>query len=291
MHSNMERRNRTMKTVTSVSGGQSSAYIAANYPSDYLVFALVTTEDKSCQHPDPYLRKLVSDKIGREFIGTLEDDVIIETMLELEQWLQQEIHWCAGETFDHITTHKGGWLPNKLHRYCTVEMKLRPMHRWWKETIGEPVKMQIGFRAGEESRASRMMERCNEYGLLEFKDVIGKHSNGNNKWATVAWQQPVFPMIEDGIHRDKVVEYWSDIPIPFAERNNCVGCFHRNPLLLRKMWDKYPEKMEWFASQERKEKKGQWRSDMTYDNIKKHRLQHELSFDDFGECDSGHCGL
>lgn len=280
-----------MKTVTSVSGGQSSAYIAANYPSDYLVFALVTTEDKSCQHPDPYLRKLVSDKIGREFIGTLEDDVIIETMLELEQWLQQEIHWTAGETFDHITTHKGGWLPNKLHRYCTVEMKLRPMHRWWKETIGEPVKMQIGFRAGEERRATRMLERCNEDGLLEFKDVIGKHSNGNNKWATVAWQKPVFPMIDDGIHRDKVVEYWNDIPIPFAERNNCVGCFHRNPLLLRKMWDKYPEKMEWFASQERKEKKGQWRSDTTYDNIKKHRMQHELNFDDFGECDSGHCGL
>jgi len=281
-----------MKTVTSVSGGQSSAYIAANYPSDYLVFALVTTEDKSCQHPDPYLRKLVSDKIGREFIGTLEDDVIIETMLELEQWLQQEIHWTAGETFDHITTHKGGWLPNKLHRYCTVEMKLRPMHRWWKETIREPVKMQIGFRAGEERRATRMLERCNEDGLLEFKDVIGKHSNGNNKWATVAWQQPVFPMIEDGIHRDKVVEYWNDIPIPFAERNNCVGCFHRNPLLLRKMWDKYPEKMEWFAKQERVEGKGQWRhGDKTYDQIKKHRLQHELNFDDFGECDSGHCGL
>ena len=281
-----------MKTVTSVSGGQSSAYIAANYPSDYLVFALVTTEDKSCQHPDPYLRKLVSDKIGREFIGTLEDDVIIETMLELEQWLQQDIHWCAGETFDHITTHKGGWLPNKLHRYCTVEMKLRPMHRWWKETIGEPVKMQIGFRAGEERRAVRMMERCNRDGLLEFKDVIGKHSNGNNKWATVAWQKPVFPMIEHGIHRDKVVEYWNDIPIPFAERNNCVGCFHRNPLLLRKMWDKYPEKMEWFAKQERVEGKGQWRhGDKTYDQIKKHRLQHELNFEDFGECDSGHCGL
>ena len=281
-----------MKIVTSVSGGQSSAYIAANYPSDYLVFALVTTEDKSCQHPDPYLRKLASDKIGREFIGTLEDDVIIETMLELEQWLQQEIYWTAGETFDHVAQSGGGWLPNKLHRYCTVEMKLRPMHRWWKETIGEPVKMQIGFRAGEERRATRMLERCNEDGLLEFKDVIGKHSNGNNKWATVAWQQPVFPMIEHGIHRDKVVEYWNDIPIPFAERNNCVGCFHRNPLLLRKMWDKYPEKMEWFAKQERVEGKGQWRhGDKTYDQIKKHRLQHELNFDDFGECDSGHCGL
>jgi len=281
-----------MKTVTSVSGGQSSAYIAANYPSDYLVFALVTTEDKKCKHPDPHLRKLASDKIGREFIGTLEDDIIIETMLELEQYLEQDIDWVVGDTFDEVATNKGGWLPNKLHRYCTVEMKLRPMYRWWKETIGEPVNMQIGFRAGEERRALRMMERCNDDGLLEFKDVIGKHSNGNNKWATMAWQKPRFPMIEDAIHRDKVVEYWNDIPIPFAERNNCVGCFHRNPLLLRKMWDKYPEKMEWFASQERIKGKGQWRhGESSYDDIKKHRMQHELSFDDFGECDSGHCGL
>ena len=281
-----------IKTVTSVSGGQSSAYVAANYPSDYLVFALVTTEDQKCKHPDPYLRKLASDKIGREFVGTLEDDVIIETMLELEQWLEQDIDWVVGDTFDEVATNKGGWLPNKLHRYCTVEMKLRPMYRWWKETIGEPVNMQIGFRAGEERRAVRMMERCNEDGLLEFKDVIGKHSNGNNKWATMAWQKPSFPMIEDAIHRDKVVEFWDDIPVPFAQRNNCVGCFHRNPLLLRKMWDKYPNKMEWFAAQERVKGKGQWRhGESSYDHIKKHRLQHELSFEDFSDCDSGHCGL
>ena len=280
-----------MKTVTSVSGGQSSAYIAANYPSDYLVFALVCIEDRKCTPKDAKLVQAVSDRIGKEFIATAEDDIILNTMFDLEQYVGKRIDWVSGETFDYVTEKNGGWLPNKLHRYCTVEMKLRPMHRWWKETIGEPVNMQIGFRAGEERRAVRMMERCNEDGLLEFKDVIGKHSNGNNKWATMPWQKPSFPMIEDAIHRDKVVEFWDDIPVPFAERNNCVGCFHRNPLLLRKMWDKYPDKMEWFASQERKEKKGQWRSDMKYDDIKKHKLQHELSFDDFGECDSGHCGL
>jgi hypothetical protein len=108
----------------------------------------------------------------------------------------------------------------------------------------------------------------------------------------MAWQKPSFPMIEDAIHRDKVVEFWDDIPVPFAQRNNCVGCFHRNPLLLRKMWDKYPNKMEWFAAQERVKGKGQWRhGESSYDDIKKHRLQHELSFEDFSDCDSGHCGL
>lgn len=281
-----------MKTVTSVSGGQSSAYIAANYPSDYLVFALVCIEDRKCTPKDAKLVQAVSDRIGKEFIATAEDDTILHTMFDLEQYLGQRIDWVTGETFDFVAEKKGGWLPNKLHRYCTVEMKLRPMHRWWKSKKIDPVIMQIGFRAGEERRAVRMNERLNEEGFLEFKDVIGKHSSGRNKWADTPWQRPSFPMIEDGVHRDRVVEFWKDKPVRFAQRNNCVGCFHRNPLLLRTMFDKHPEKMEWFAKQERVEGKGQWRhGDKTYDQIKKHRLQHELNFDDFSECDSGHCGL
>ncbi len=280
-----------MKTVTSVSGGQSSAYIAANYKADHLLFALVTVEDEKCSPKDKGLIKKASDKLGKQFIGTVEDDTILHTMFDLEQYLGQEIHWVAGESFDYVTEKKGGWLPNKLHRYCTVEMKLRPMHRFWRENIGDPVNMQIGFRAGEQGRAKRMMERLNENGLLEFKDVVGKHSNGNNKWATTPWQAPKFPLIDNQIYRDEIVRFWKDKPVRFAERNNCVGCFHRNPLLLRTMFDKHPEKMEWFASKERIEGNGQWRPEMSYDDISKHHLQHELSFDDFSECDSGHCGL
>lgn len=280
-----------MESIVSVSGGQSSAYIAANYPGTHLLFALVTIEDTKCSPKDRGLIKLASDKLGSEFIATTEDDVILHTMLDLEQYLGQEVHWVRGQTFDWINKYKGGWLPNKLHRYCTVEMKLRPMHRWWRDNVGEPVEMKIGFRFGEEARASRMLERTNEDGLLEFKDVIGKHSSGRNKWAEIAWQRPVFPLIDNQISRDRIVEFWKDKPVRFAERNNCVGCFHRSPLLLRTMFDKHPEKMEWFASQERIEGNGNWRSDISYDRIAKHRLQHELNFDDFSECDSGHCGL
>jgi hypothetical protein len=280
-----------MKTCTSISGGQSSAYIAANYPSDYYVFALVCIEDKKCTPKDKKLVQMVSDRIGKEFIATAEDDIILHTILDLEQFIGKKIDWVAGETFDYVTEKKGGWLPNKLHRYCTVEMKLRPMHRWWREKIGEPVEMQIGFRAGEERRAKKMYEKLNEDGLLEFKDVVGKHSNGNNKWATIAWQSPSFPMIENRVFRDEVVEFWKDKPVRFAKRNNCVGCFHRNPLLLRTMFDEFPNKMEWFASKERIEGNGKWRSDIKYDKIAKHKLQHSLNFDDFEDCDSGHCGL
>jgi hypothetical protein len=48
-----------MKTVNSLSGGKSSSYIAANYPADYNVFALVRTNDKTCIYPDEKLRQLL----------------------------------------------------------------------------------------------------------------------------------------------------------------------------------------------------------------------------------------
>jgi len=263
-----------MKTVTSVSGGQSSAYIAANYPSNYLVFALVTTEDKSCQHPDPYLRKLASDKIGREFVGTLEEDVIIETILELEQWLQQEIFWVVGKPFEQIIQKKGNYLPNIMARYCTTEMKIEPMFSWWKDTIGEPVEMQIGFRAGEERRAKNMLDKC-VHGLRQYNKV--------------GWQKPVFPLIENGIKRDTIVKYWDDIPVPFATQNNCVGCFHRNPLVLRKKFDEHPNKMQWFKQQEL-QRGARWKNEISYSEIEKHKPQAEIDFEQWG-CDSGYCGL
>ena len=80
-----------MKTVNSLSGGKTSSYIAANYPADYNVFALVRTNDMSCLYPDKKLRQIVSDKIGVEFIGTLEQDNIIKVMLDLEQFIGKEI--------------------------------------------------------------------------------------------------------------------------------------------------------------------------------------------------------
>ena len=261
-----------MKTVTSVSGGQSSAYIAAHYPADFLIFALVCIEDRKCTPKDAKLVQEVSDRIGREFIATAEDDTILHTMLDLEQYLGQRIDWVVGKPFDKLRKSS---LPNITWRHCTELMKIKPMFEWWKANIGEPVEMQIGFRAGEENRAGRMLERCD--------------SNGLRAYAKTPWQKPVFPMIDTGTRRDKVVEFWKDKPVRFAAQNNCVGCFHRNPLVLRKMFDLHPEKMGWFVDME-KRKGAQWKSELSYADIKKHQPQAEINFEDFG-CDSGHCGL
>ena len=196
-----------MKTVNSLSGGKTSSYIAANYPADYNVFALVRTDDKKCMFPDAKIRQMVSDKLGVEFIGTLEDDVIIYTMLDLEQFIGQKIDWVTGKTFDEIIKRKNGttFLPSWMRRFCTTEMKIEPMFYWWLKNFDSPIKMQIGFRANEMNRANSMIKKLNENGLTEFDAIIGKTKTGNkNKHQNIEWQKPSFPLIEDGIFKDTV---------------------------------------------------------------------------------------
>lgn len=281
-----------MKIINSLSGGKTSAYIAANYPADYNIFALVRTDDKKCLFPDAKIRQIVSDKIGKEFIGTLEEDAIIYTMLDLEQFIGSKINWVSGISFDEVVKTKGGWLPNKLHRYCTTNLKLVPMFEWWYKNMNEPVEMRIGFRANEMNRAKRMNEKLNHNGLLEIKATVEKNPNGRNKWKNFEWQKPAFPLIKDKIFKDEIENFWKDKPVRFAWMNNCVGCFHRNEIILKKMFEKHPNKMQWFSNQEiGRNVKDTWRTGITYEKIKNHKLQFELFDEDFNDCDSGYCGL
>ncbi len=279
-----------MITVNSLSGGKTSSYIAANYPADYNVFALVRTNDKNCLYPDKKIRQEVSDRLGTEFIGTLEDDVIIETMLDLEQFIGKKIDWVTGITFDKVVDTKGGWLPSKLRRFCTTEMKVKPIMQWWQKEINEVVEMRIGFRANEMRRANSLNKKLIN-GIQRSKFVIGKNAK-NLKWAELDWRKPTYPLIskEKPIFKDDIENYWKDKTVKFASLNNCVGCFHRNEILLKKMWETNKNKMQWFEKQEQKGK-GTWKEDVNYKQIKEWKLQTELSFNDFSDCDSGYCGL
>ena len=279
-----------MHTVNSISGGQTSAYISAKYPADFNVFALVRTDDPKCIYPDKRIRSLVEDKTQKPFVGTLEDDVIIKTILDLEQFIGKKIDWVTGVSFDEVVKSKGGWLPNKLHRYCTSHLKIEPLFNYWRANFIKPVEMRIGYRANEMSRAKKMNSKLTSNGFLEYKTIIGKRKS-QNKWGYIEWQKPVFPLIKDSVFKDDIVSYWRKKPVLFAELNNCVGCFHRNPMLLRKQFEYHPTKMEWFAKQERNKKKGNWRSDLSYDKISKHKIQNELDFSDFSICDTGFCGI
>jgi len=282
-----------MKTVNSLSGGKTSSYIAKHYPADYNVFALVTTRDTKCIFPDQKIRQIVSDRIGREFIGTLEEDAIIYTMLDLEQFIGQDIIWLVGKTFDEVIIRGDKkYLPNTVQRFCSQEMKQKPIYEWWKQKFDSPVEMRIGYRANETRRAKSMLDRCSENGFLLYKDIVGKRGT-RNKWSDIEWQKPSFPLIEDNIYKDHIEKYWKDKPVRFAYMNNCVGCFHRNPVLLKYMSDLHPNKYQWFVDQENTAGYGArtFKINITYEDIKKSLKQMVLFEDDFTDCDSGYCGL
>ena len=284
-----------MKTVNSLSGGKTSSYIAANYPADYNVFALVRTDDKSCMFPDAKIRQMVSDKIGTEFIGTLEMDEIIYTMFDLEQYIGRRVDWVTGMSFDKLVySNDKVNMPNFRQRSCTSKLKVMPIAQFCHEIINDIVEMRIGFRANEQSRANNIKNKLNENGNTEDKIIIGKHKNGNNKWKNIEWRKPLFPLITDGIFKDQIEEYWKGEPVRFAYKNNCVGCYNRMPLFLNHMSKKEPEKFNWFLKVEQKSlsyKNMTWREDATYQQIKDYKTQLDLFDDDFNECDSGYCGL
>jgi hypothetical protein len=283
-----------MQTVNSLSGGKTSSYMAVHYPADFELFSLVRTSDPACKFKDDKLRQMVSDKIGQEFIGTLEEDAIVYTMMDLEQFIGREINWISGPVFDDIIKRKNRngepytWLPNKTQRFCTVEMKILPIFNWCKENTNLPVEMRIGFRANEINRAISMVDKCVN-GIEKQKAIVGKRKDGKNKWQLIDYRKPKFPLIEDNILRDSVLNFWKDKPVRFAYMNNCVGCFHRNPALLKLMSEIQSNKFDWFSNQETE--KARFITGTTYDRIKNSFKQVELFESDFNECDSGFCGL
>ncbi len=170
-------------------------------------------------------------------------------------------------------------------------MKIKPIFYWWADKFNqEPVEMRIGFRANEQRRAKAMLDRCVD-GVEHMKGTWEKSNNGRNKWETIPYRVPVFPLINDGIFKDNIENYWKDKPVRFAYANNCVGCFHRNTIMLKHMSNKAPKQFDWFIKQEENKNNARFKTEITYKQIKNSFNQFELFDDDFTDCDSGYCGL
>jgi len=177
------------------------------------------------------------------------------------------------------------YLPNPTMRFCTTEMKLKPIFEWWQNTINEPAEFRIGFRANEQQRAKNMIEKLNKNGLSEFKTIIGQSANGRNKWKNIEWQKPNFPLIKDAVFKDKIIEFWKDKNVTFAKHNNCIGCFHREVHFLKYMSNKHPNKFQWFIDKEIQSRKTyndrSWNLKVSYEKIKDYNFQQDMFDDDF----------
>jgi hypothetical protein len=266
-----------MKSINSLSGGKTSSYMAVHYPADYNIFALVTIEDINCKPKDESIIKYVSDKIGKDFISTAEDDATLYAMRQLEQLIGKEIVWVAGKPFEKVNISRKA-LPNMMWRFCTTELKMRPIFDWWYENIKEKVQMNIGIRYDESERAERIRNN--------FKGITGQRGS-RNKWEDIEWRDAKFPLIENKIIHPKVIQWANQSSIKFPLDSNCVGCFHKPLQQLRKNWDDNETKMQWFANQETDKKR--WKKEMVYQKIKNLALQSEFYFGTGSGCNAGYC--
>jgi hypothetical protein len=266
-----------MKTINSLSGGKTSSYLAYHYPADYNIFSLIRIEDKRCTPKDAKLVQFISDKIGQEFIATAESNLTLKAVIDLEQLISKEIIWVTGKTFEEVNKWKQA-LPNQQWRFCTTEMKMRPIWDWWYANIKEKCKMGIGFRFDELERAERLS--------TTFKGIVGKKGS-RNAWEEIEWREGYFPLIEDRItHYD--VKKWADTTsLIFPADSNCVGCFHKPLQQLRKNWDLEADKMQWFAEQETERAK--WKKEGSYFQFKTIGLQQDFFFGTGSGCQAGFC--
>lgn len=239
--------------------------MAEHYPADHEVFALVRIDDPNCAPKDKKLVQMVSDKIGFDFIATAEDDKTLVVMFDLEQRIGREIQWVTDElSFDELCQRRK-FLANKVWRICTVNLKIRPIYRFWRALNIPPMEMRIGFRYDEKERAENVS--------IEF--------NG------VHWRVPSFPLITDRVTHYPIYKWAMSTGIEFPDDSNCVHCFWKPNQQLRKNWDDNPQKMAWAASKETKKRR--WKSDITMDEIKRIGLQTDFYFGTGSGCQAGFC--
>lgn len=285
-----------MKTINSLSGGKTSSYLAMNYPADYNIFSLVCIDDEKCKPSDKNLIQKVNDKFEKygylkkhgEFIATAEDDKIIKVMFDLEQMLGSEVVWVRGDSFETVIKKHGNVVPNMARRFCTSDMKMKPIgefiyHNIMDKNDMQPVFSNVGFRYDEKERAKTTKEERE----IRMKLVVGKRKT-RQKWEEIFWGVSNYPLIYDKVSHFTVYNYWKERNIEFPKDSNCLGCFWKDVQQLRKNYDNHNNKMEWFNSVE-KNSNYNWKSEINYEQIKKIGIQQDFNFGTGSGCQAGFC--
>jgi hypothetical protein len=285
-----------VKSINSLSGGKTSSYLAVHYPADYNIFSLVCIDDKKCVPLDKKIVQSINDKFEKygyikkygEFIATAEDDKILKVMFDLEQMLGKEIVWVRGDSFETIIKKKGNVVPNMARRFCTSEMKMRPIGEFVYYNVMDkkdlqPVFSNIGFRYDEKERAKTTMQERE----IKTKFVIGKRKT-QQKWKEIFWGVSNYPLINNHISHPTIYKYWENKNLIFPEDSNCVGCFWKSVQQLRKNYDTNNAKMEWFNNAEKKSNYN-WKSKINYEQIKKVGKQLDFIYGGGSGCQAGFC--
>lgn len=131
---------------------------------------------------------------------------------------------------------KRQYLPNAVSRFCTVELKIRTMHRYIKQVLRwDEWDSILGIRADEPRRVARIAN--NDETKNETKNA---------------------PLAKAGITAKDVGDFWRAQPFDLGLPNrngktihgNCDLCFLKGPRTLATLIREKPERADWWAEAE-----------------------------------------
>jgi len=238
-----------MKSITSVSGGRTSSYMALNFPTEYNIFSLVRIEDKNCTPKDKKIIQYIEDKIQMPFIATAESDKTLYIIKQLEQDLGKNIIWVTGDTFEQVILNHANALPNRRMRFCTTDMKMTPIfwycYLYLLDSIDDFVNMNIGYRFDEPNRKTD--------DFFNFAFSCKNYGKKNQNWIKdFEWRNSITPLKSYRIVNKIIIDFFINKPkYIFPKFSNCAGCFNKNEIELQEQFTLEPEKMNWFKKMEK----------------------------------------
>lgn len=215
-------------TCISFSGGRTSAYMLwrvlqsnGGLPDDAIVcFANTGKEDEATL----------------QFVKACQDSWDIPIVwLEYQQdapgfkVVNFETASRQGEPFEALITKKN-YLPNPVARFCTEELKVKPINKYLADQ-GIEVDTMVGVRGDEPHRISKLRAR----GLL-------------------------IPLVDADVRQRDVQEFWKHQPFDLALEfrdgvtalGNCDLCFLKGPQQIMGLVKNKPERAVWWARMEKK---------------------------------------
>ena len=194
------------------------------------------------------------------------------------RWAEVVSHNSAsrnGEPFDMLLESKR-IVPDRTRRFCTEQLKVLTIHRYliakmgWKKWLNV-----VGFRADEGGRIDSKRAR---------------------EIAEPDCTTSVFPLANAGVQALDVMMFWLMQPFDLkldkdGDGGNCDGCFEFSSEKLGRMFQKYPDRMDWWVRTETRLGTKTMCAGRSYADVRRVALaQGVLPWDDEQPC-SETCGV
>lgn len=250
------------QTMISFSGGRTSALMTIEllkmpqYRDAMVVFANTGKENESTLQ----FVKQVNEWIGGRIVW-------VEYNPDPAVWYNIVSYSTAnrdGQPFEALIG-KRGYLPNPVARFCTQDLKIRPMKRYCQRTLGwANWTVMVGIRYDEPHRwsKSKSVERNEPFDIDH-------------------------PLVGWKVTKSDVADYWLKMPFDLGladYEGNCDLCFLKGKRKKQMIARKTPAKFAWWVRME-EQIGATFRLEYSYAQLLNHLASTpELGFDDSIDC-------